>query len=161
MDIVYRAAIIFLFLWMVTRVVGRSAIGELSTFQLILFITMGDMVQQAVTQQDYSMTAGILAVSTFAVLTIALSWASVRWPRLQRLTHGVPVIILQGGKPIARSMRRERLGIDADPGTRSPALACAVAVTGSFAASFSGLQYPSPGYPAEENHGVTPGRTTA
>lgn len=112
MDIVFRATIIFLFLWMVTRVVGRSTIGELSTFQLILFITMGDMVQQAVTQQDYSLTSGILAVSVFAVWTIALSWASVRWPRLQRLTHGVPVIILRDGTPIEQSMRRERLGID-------------------------------------------------
>jgi len=97
MEIVYRALIIYLFLWMITRVVGRSTIGELSTFQLILFITMGDMVQQGVTQQDYSVTAGILAVSTFAVLTIGLPWANVRWPRLRAITHGVPVIIVQDG----------------------------------------------------------------
>lgn len=112
MEIVYRAMVVYLFLWLITRVVGRSTIGELSTFQLILFITMGDMVQQAVTQQDYSLTAGLLAVSVFAVLTIALSWANLRWPRLRSLTHGVPVIILQEGRPIDRSMRRERLSID-------------------------------------------------
>ena len=93
MEIVYRALIIYLFLWMITRVVGRSTIGELSTFQLILFITMGDMVQQAVTQQDYSVTAGILAVSTFAVLTIGLSWANVRWPRLRAVTHGDSLLL--------------------------------------------------------------------
>ncbi len=73
MEIVYRAAVMFLFLWVVTRIVGRSTLGELSTFQLILFITMGDLIQQAVTQQDYSVTGGVLAVSVFAVMTIALS----------------------------------------------------------------------------------------
>jgi uncharacterized membrane protein YcaP (DUF421 family) len=112
MEIVYRAIIIFFFLWMITRVVGRSTVGELSTFQLVLFITMGDMVQQAVTQQDYSVTAGVLAVSVFAVLTIALSWANARWPRLRSITHGVPVVILQGGEPVGTAMRRERLSLD-------------------------------------------------
>ena len=58
MEIIFRAAAMFLFLWLVTRIVGRSTLGELSTFQLILFITMGDMVQQAVTAQDYSFTGG-------------------------------------------------------------------------------------------------------
>ena len=112
MDIVIRATVIYLFLWLVTRVVGRSTIGELSTFQLILFITMGDMVQQAVTQQDYSVTAGMLAVSVFTLITIALSWANVRWPRLRSITHGVPTVILQNGQPLTRTLRHERISID-------------------------------------------------
>lgn len=112
MDIVIRAAVIYLFLWLVTRVVGRSTIGELSTFQLILFITMGDMVQQAVTQQDYSITAGILAVSVFTVLTVALSWANQRWPGLRSITHGVPTVIVENGQPLLGTLRHERISID-------------------------------------------------
>lgn len=112
MDIVIRAAVIYLFLWLVTRVVGRSTIGELSTFQLILFITMGDMVQQAVTQQDYSITGGILAVSVFTLITVALSWANSRWPRVRSITHGVPTVIVQNGEPLLATLRRERMSID-------------------------------------------------
>lgn len=112
MEIVFRAVVIFVFLWLITRVVGRATIGELSTFQLILFITMGDMVQQAVTQQDYSVTAGVLAVSVFAVLTILLSWVNARWPRIRSITHGVPVVIVRDGRPIDGAMRRERLSLD-------------------------------------------------
>ena len=44
MEIVFRAAFIFFFLWVVTRAVGRSSLGELSTFQLLLYVTMGDLV---------------------------------------------------------------------------------------------------------------------
>lgn len=112
MEIVVRATIIFLFLWLVTRIVGRATIGELSTFQLILFITMGDMVQQSVTQQDYSVTAGVLAVSVFALLTIILSWANARWPKLRSITHGAPVLVLKDGEPLAGPLRRERLSND-------------------------------------------------
>lgn len=112
MEVVFRAIVIFFFLWMITRIVGRSTVGELSTFQLILFITMGDMVQQSVTQQDYSVAAGVLAVSVFAVLTVTLSWINARWPRMRSITHGVPVIILEDGEPIGRAMRRERISDD-------------------------------------------------
>lgn len=112
MEIVIRAVVVFFFLWIITRIVGRSTVGELSTFQLILFITMGDLVQQSVTQQDYSVTAGMLAVSIFAVLTILLSWANLRWPRMRSIIHGVPVVIVQGGALIERTMRREKLSLD-------------------------------------------------
>ena len=112
MEIVGRAVVVFLFLWMITRVVGRSTVGELSTFQLILFITMGDMVQQAVTQQDYSITSGLLAVSVFTVLTIGLSWVNARWPIAHRFTHGVPVVIVRDGWPLDRVLRQERVSID-------------------------------------------------
>lgn len=112
MEIVVRAAVIYLFLWMITRLVGRSTVGELSTFQLILFITMGDMVQQAVTQQDYSVTAGILAISVFTVLTMGLSWANARWPGIRKITHGVPVVILENGATDPAVLRREQLSID-------------------------------------------------
>ena len=71
MEIVVRALVMFLFLWVVTRAVGRSTLGELSTFELLLYVTLGDLVQQAVTQQDYSVTSGVLAISVFALLTVA------------------------------------------------------------------------------------------
>lgn len=112
MEIVLRAVVVFLFLWFVTRVVGRSTLGELSTFQLIVFITMGDLVQQAVTQQDFSVTGAVLAVSTFAVLTILLSWANARWARVRPVVHGIPVVVFHEGEPLLDVMKAERLSLD-------------------------------------------------
>jgi len=109
MEVVVRAAVIFGFLWLVTRVVGRSTLGELSTFQLLLYVTMGDLVQQSVTQQDYSVTSGILAVSVFALLTIVISWVNVRWRRVRPVVHGVPVVIVKAGEPLLDVMTRERM----------------------------------------------------
>lgn len=112
MEIVVRAAVLFFFLWLVTRVVGRSTLGELSTFQLLLYVTMGDLVQQSITQQDYSVTAGVLAVSVFALLTVGVSWVNIRWPRIRPLVHGVPVVVVRRGEPLLDVMRRERLSAD-------------------------------------------------
>jgi len=111
MEIVIRALVIFCFLWVITRAVGRSTLGELSTFELMLYVTMGDLVQQAVTQQDYSVTAGILAVSTFALLTVGLSWLQWRFPRLRPVTSGRPVLVWRDGKPVEDAMHKERLAL--------------------------------------------------
>lgn len=112
MEIVLRAVIIFFFLWGITRLVGRSTLGELSAFELILFITMGDLVQQGVTQQDYSLTGAGLAVATFALLTIGLSWLNTRAKGPHRIIHGSPVVVVRDGEPDLAVMRRERLSLD-------------------------------------------------
>jgi uncharacterized membrane protein YcaP (DUF421 family) len=109
MEIVVRAAVMFLFLWMVTRAVGRSTLGELSTFELLLYVTMGDLVQQSITQQDYSVTAGLLAVSVFGLLTVVLSWVQWRFPRTRPLVHGVPLVVVRDGDIVARAARQQRL----------------------------------------------------
>ncbi|MFL6100097.1 MAG: DUF421 domain-containing protein [Actinomycetales bacterium] len=112
MDIVYRAVLVFGFLWLVTRLSGRATIGELSTFQMLLYVTMGDLVQQAVTQQDYSVTSAVLAVGTFTILTIGLSVVNSRYRRARPVTHGVPVVIVQSGEPLLDRMRSEDLSLD-------------------------------------------------
>jgi uncharacterized membrane protein YcaP (DUF421 family) len=109
MEIVIRAVLLFGFLWLITRVVGRSTLGELSTFQLLLFVTMGDLVQQSITQQDYSLTSGVLAVGVFALLTILVSWVNSRWPGARPTIHGIPVVIMQSGDLLPEVLRRERL----------------------------------------------------
>lgn len=112
MDIVIRAVIIFVILWFITRLAGRSTLGELSSFELILFITMGDLVAQGVVPQDYSATAGILAVGTMALLTITMSWVNSRWRRPSMIIHGVPVVVVEHGEVLHDVLRRERLGLD-------------------------------------------------
>lgn len=111
MEIVLRALVVFAFLWVITRSVGRTTLGELSTFELLLYVTMGDLVQQAVTQQDYSLTGAGLAVGTFALLTLALSWVQWRFPRTRDVITGRAVLVMAGGEPDEAAMRRQRLSV--------------------------------------------------
>jgi uncharacterized membrane protein YcaP (DUF421 family) len=111
MEIVVRALAIYIFLWLITRALGRSTLGELSTFQLLVYVTMGDLVQQAVTSQDYSVTAGILGIGTFALMTVAVGWAQWRFPRLRPITTGRPVMVWRDGHPLEDILRDERLAL--------------------------------------------------
>ena len=109
MDIVLRAAVAFAFVLLVTRVVGRRELSSLEPFDLILLVVIGDLVQQGVTQSDYSVTGLVLAVGTIAVLTVVTSYMSFRLPSLRPLIDGEPVIVVEDGKPIARNLERNRI----------------------------------------------------
>ena len=108
MEIVIRAAVMFLFLWAVTRAVGRSTLGELSTFELLLYVTLGDLIQQSVTQQDYSVTSGVLAISVFALLTVVLNWTQWRFPGSRAVINGRPVVIVRDGEVLPTPAREHR-----------------------------------------------------
>jgi uncharacterized membrane protein YcaP (DUF421 family) len=112
MDIVGRGAVVFVFLYVLVRVMGRRELSSLEPFDLILLIILGDAVQQGLTQDDYSLTGAMLAVGTIAVLQIAVSYLNFRFPKLHPLLDGQPLVMLQDGKPIEKNMRRERLTLD-------------------------------------------------
>lgn len=109
MEVVIRATVLFGFLWFITRVVGKRELGQLSAFELVLLVTMGDLVQQGITEEDYSVTGAVLAVGTFALLTVGLSYVSWRVPRSRRLLEGQPAVVVHNGQMLEDVMRLERL----------------------------------------------------
>src|SRR5690606_23789205 len=70
MEIVIRAAIVYVALWALLRGMGKRTLAELGAFELVLLIVIGDMVQQGVTQEDMSVTGALLAVGTMALLVL-------------------------------------------------------------------------------------------
>ena len=109
MDIVVRAFFAFVFVVVVTRVIGRRELSSLEPFDLILLIVLGDLIQQGVTQSDYSFTGLILAGGTFTLLTVAVSYLVFRFRRVRPLFEPEPLILVEDGKVIDRNLRRERL----------------------------------------------------
>jgi uncharacterized membrane protein YcaP (DUF421 family) len=94
------------------RIIGRRELSSLGPADLVLLVVMGDLVQNGVTQSDDSVTGIFLAISTFAMLTVAMSFITFRSNRLQTLIEGTPVILVQEGKAIDANLRAERLKLD-------------------------------------------------
>jgi uncharacterized membrane protein YcaP (DUF421 family) len=111
-DLVARAVVVFVVVFLVTRVVGRRELSTMEPFDLILLIVTGDLVQQGVTQSDYSLTGALTVIATIALLTVALSYVSFKVPRLRPLLDGEPLVLVQDGEVIERNLRRERITIE-------------------------------------------------
>jgi uncharacterized membrane protein YcaP (DUF421 family) len=97
--------------WIVTRALGRKELSEMSSFELILLVVMGDLIQQGVTGDDRSVVGAMLAVATMALL-VAFSYLSFRSSRAQSILEGSPVLIVHDGRPLKEILRIERLTED-------------------------------------------------
>ena|SRR2546421_3628011 len=112
MDLVLRAAVAFFVIFLLTRVVGRRELAGLEPFDLIMLVVLGDLVQQGVTQSDYSVTGAVLVISTLGVLTVTVTWVSYRFRRLRPVLEGEPVVLVEDGRPIERNLGRERITVE-------------------------------------------------
>jgi uncharacterized membrane protein YcaP (DUF421 family) len=108
MEIVLRAAIIYLVLFLVMRIVGKKDLSGMSAFELVLLVTMGDLIQQGVTQQDTSMTAAVLSISTILLLMLGVSWITFRFKKASPVTEGRPAIVVRNGRVMREVLKVER-----------------------------------------------------
>ena len=112
MDIVLRAVFAYVFITFLMRVLGRRELSSLAPSDLILLVVLGDLIQNGVTQSDYSMTGVVLATSTIGLCAVGTSLLVYKSKRLSKIIEGDPLIIVQDGKPIENNMKSERVKLD-------------------------------------------------
>ena len=112
MELILRATVIYFFLWAVARGVGKRELSQMTAFELILLVVMGDLVQQGVTQEDMSVTGAVLVISTLAFWIIVMSYLSFRFKRTRSVFEGLPVVVVRNGEPVEQVMKLERLTMD-------------------------------------------------
>jgi uncharacterized membrane protein YcaP (DUF421 family) len=112
MDLVIRATIVFFAVLLMTRAIGRRELSSLEPFDIILLVVIGDLVQQGVTQSDYSVTGALIVIATMTLLTGIMAFLNFRFRPLRRVLEGQPVVLVEDGRVIERNMRRERLTLE-------------------------------------------------
>jgi len=112
MDIVFRAVFLYLFMLFLMRVIGRRELSSLSAVDLVLLIVLGDAIQQGLTQDDYSVTGAVIAISTIAALQVLVSYVSFRSRRVRKVLEGHPIVVVQDGKLLEQNLRRQRMTPD-------------------------------------------------
>jgi uncharacterized membrane protein YcaP (DUF421 family) len=112
MDTVLRAAAIYLFILILFRIAGRRAVAELTTFDFVLLLIIGEATQQALVGEDFSMTTALLVIVSLIGIDITFGWVKDRWPLMEKLVDGVPLLLVENGRPLERRMRKARVSVD-------------------------------------------------
>ena len=112
MELVLRATAVYFFLWLVARGIGKRELAEMTAFELILLVVMGDLIQQGVTQEDMSVTGAMLAVGTIAFWIVVFAYLTWRFKRVRPIFEGIPVVVIRDGQPLNDVLPIERLTVD-------------------------------------------------
>ena len=112
MELVIRVSIVFVFLWAMMRALGKRELAEMTAFELVLLVIVGDLVQQGITQQDTSVTGTIVILSTIGMWVLGLSYAGFRSRRANGVVEGLPVVVVRDGVILDAVLGTERVSTD-------------------------------------------------
>jgi len=113
MDSVLRAAAMYLALMVLFKIAGRRSLAELTTFDFVLLMIIGEATQQALLGNDFSLTNSMLVIVTLIAIDVGLSLLKQRSQWVSQLIDGGPTIIVENGKVLHKRLRHARL-VEAD-----------------------------------------------
>lgn len=112
MELVLRTTAVFFFLWLLTRGMGKRELSQMTAFELLLLVTLGDLVQQGVTQEDTSVVGAMLAVGTIAFWSLLFAYVTFRFKSTRTVLEGMPVVIVRDGEVLEPFLHAERMTLE-------------------------------------------------
>ncbi|AZE60597.1 MULTISPECIES: DUF421 domain-containing protein [Pseudomonas fluorescens group] len=109
MDSVLRAAAIYLVLLVLFKVAGRRTLAELTTFDLVLLMVIGEATQQALLGDDFSLTNAVMVIVTLIAIDIGFSLVKQRSTGLARVLDGGPTVLVEEGQVLHKRLKHARL----------------------------------------------------
>lgn len=110
--VTYRALISLFTLFIVTKILGKKQVSELSLFDYVIGISIGNFAAEMTINIDSNEFNGIWAVILFGIVAYIVSWLSMKSIFLRRIIMGTPTIIIQDGKIIKNNMKKVHLDIN-------------------------------------------------
>jgi uncharacterized membrane protein YcaP (DUF421 family) len=109
MDIVIKAAIAYVVVFLFLRLSGRRTVAEMNGFDVVVLLIIGDTAHHAIAGHDHSLTAALLIVTTLLLIDVLFSLIETRSPRARKWLDGTPTLLVERGKPLADAMRKARV----------------------------------------------------
>ncbi len=110
MDPILRAAAAYAFLVLLLRLAGRRTLGELTPFDFVVLLMVGDLMSETLVRDDASFVAGTVLCATLVGLDIVLAVVKTRSRQVERWLEGEPVVLVRDGQPLHHVMRLARVG---------------------------------------------------
>jgi len=109
MDIVLRGSAMFFVVFLLLRLLGKRELGQMTPFDVVSLVVVGDLIQQGITHNDFSITGATLAICTFAFWSVMLGWLNYLFPRLRGGIEGEPRVIVRDGGLLRANLAPDRI----------------------------------------------------
>jgi uncharacterized membrane protein YcaP (DUF421 family) len=91
---------------------GQREIGKLTIFDFIVAISMGSVAGSSLANPKTHMVGPVTSLATLALVDIIVAFVSLKFSRARRMLEGEPVIVIQNGRILEKTMRNARLNLD-------------------------------------------------
>ena len=109
MESILRGAATYLAVWLIFRLTGKRSLAQITTFDAVLLLIISETAQSALSDNNNSFTNTILLIMTMLGMDVALSCAKQRWPAIERIVDGMPLLVVNRGSLCREAMEKERI----------------------------------------------------
>lgn len=101
---ILRSILIYAFLIVALRLVGKRELGQANTLDLVVLLLVANAVQNGIIGNDVSVTGAFVGAATLFVLNEALNRTTYVFPWLSRVVEGEPTVLIENGKPVKKAL---------------------------------------------------------
>lgn len=112
MDTVLRTLAVYLVILLILRLTGKRTLAQLTTVDFVLLLIMSEATQQALLSDDYSVTNLVIVLVTLALIDRTADWLKFHSKSASRVAEGMPLILVEHGRPLEERMRKEHVSTD-------------------------------------------------
>lgn len=111
-EMILRTTLSFTALLILTRILGKKQLSQLTFFHYVTGITFGSIAADMAGQTDVPFLDGLIAISWWTILTLILSFVAMKWGMGRVILDGQPTIIIKEGEIMEKAMKKSRLHMD-------------------------------------------------
>jgi len=109
MDSAIRAVVMYLALLVIFRLTGKRSLAQITTFDFVLLLIISEAAQPGLIGNDNSLTNSLLVILTLVLIDVGLAFWKQKWPAVERIIDGLPLVIVENGKPLKDRLDKERV----------------------------------------------------
>ena len=112
MNPVVRGVLVYVFLLILFRIMGKKTLSEASSFDLVLLLIISEVTQQGLVGEDFSLTAAALLICTLMGVDLLITQIKQWFPSSARVIEGLPLVVVDNGKMLHKRMKKTHVAED-------------------------------------------------
>jgi len=109
MNPVYRGMFVYLFLFLILRIMGKRSLSETTTFDFVVLLIISEVTQQAMINSDNSLTTSFILITTLLGMDLFFSLLKRRFKMFEKIVEGAPLVIVDHGKPLKERLEKTKV----------------------------------------------------
>ena len=112
LDIIFKTSVLYIFIIIVYRIMGKKEVGQLGIVDLIVSILIAELAAISIEDDKSSIFISIIPIVVLVIIQVLLNYISLKSDKFRKLIDGSPTIIIKEGKIKFKEMSKIRYSLD-------------------------------------------------
>ncbi|MEZ0535727.1 DUF421 domain-containing protein [Caldicellulosiruptoraceae bacterium PP1] len=112
LNIIFSTTIVYLFLFITIRLLGKKEISQLSLIDLVFILLISNSVQNAMVGSDSTLVGGLISAASLILINYFLKLIIYRFPKLEHFVEGEPILLIYNGKINSKNLSKAKITVN-------------------------------------------------